>query len=301
MMRVGISICSNYGVHDAREGAQKMIARARAANDASLDTLFLGDHHVTARPYYQNVPMMGRLLAEWGDRPAGALFLLPLWHPVLLAEQIATLAAIMPARFIMQCGLGDEQQSVAMGVPFERRVGMFKECLRLLRALLAGEVVSSERYWDIREARISPTLSEPLEVWVGSVVAPAINRTAQLAEGWLASPGLNHQQAADALNLYRQACAEHAREPTAVAIRRDVCIARTTAEAEAGAARMLAKGYRGIDPAALVVGSVAEAVDRFGTLAELGYTDVIVRNIAQEQDAAITTIECLADVRRQLQ
>ena len=28
------------------------------------------------------------MLAEWGERPAGCLFLLPLWHPVLVAEQI---------------------------------------------------------------------------------------------------------------------------------------------------------------------------------------------------------------------
>ncbi|HEX2564828.1 MAG TPA: hypothetical protein VHK25_12975 [Acidimicrobiales bacterium] len=32
--------------------------------------------------------MLGRLLAEWGDRPAGALYLLPLWNPVLVAEQV---------------------------------------------------------------------------------------------------------------------------------------------------------------------------------------------------------------------
>ena len=62
--------------------------------DAGLDSLFVGDHHNVPVPYYQNVPMLGRLLAEWDDRPAGALFLLPLWHPVLLAEQIGTLASI---------------------------------------------------------------------------------------------------------------------------------------------------------------------------------------------------------------
>ena len=72
-----------------------MIERARAANGAGLDSLFVGDHHSTGPGvYYQNVPILGRLLAEWGDQPAGALFLLPLWHPVLLAEQIGTLASI---------------------------------------------------------------------------------------------------------------------------------------------------------------------------------------------------------------
>ena len=57
-----------------------MVERARAADDARLDSLFVGDHHATGPgAYYQNTPMLGRLLAEWGDRPAGALFLLPLF------------------------------------------------------------------------------------------------------------------------------------------------------------------------------------------------------------------------------
>ena len=56
------------------------------------------------------------MLAEWGDGPAGALYLLPLWNPVLVAEQAATLACIAKGRFILQCGLGDRRQAKAMGV-----------------------------------------------------------------------------------------------------------------------------------------------------------------------------------------
>ena len=76
-----------------------MIERAAAAHRAGLDSLFVGDQHVSPTPYYQNTPMLGRLLAEWGDEPAGCLFLLPLWHPVLVAEQIGTLAAIAQGPF----------------------------------------------------------------------------------------------------------------------------------------------------------------------------------------------------------
>src|SRR5439155_1628438 len=82
--------------------ARWLCERARAARDAELDSLFVGDHHNVPVPYYQNVPMLGRLLIEWSERPVGALFLLPLWHPVLVAEQIGTLAAIADGRFIMQ-------------------------------------------------------------------------------------------------------------------------------------------------------------------------------------------------------
>jgi alkanesulfonate monooxygenase SsuD/methylene tetrahydromethanopterin reductase-like flavin-dependent oxidoreductase (luciferase family) len=94
-MRIGISVNSAYPPGDVRAGAHSMVERARAARDAQLDSLFVGDHHVTATPYYQNSPILGRMLAEWNANPAGALYLLPLWNPVVLAEQVGTLAAIM--------------------------------------------------------------------------------------------------------------------------------------------------------------------------------------------------------------
>src|SRR4029077_11076803 len=116
-MRIGVSLGSAHRVSDPREGARWMIERAQAAQRAGLDSLFVGDHHVTPAPYYQNVPILGRLLAEWRDRPAGALFLLPLWHPVLLAEQVSTLEAIARGPFILQCGLGyGEEQFQGFGV-----------------------------------------------------------------------------------------------------------------------------------------------------------------------------------------
>ena len=55
-----------------------MIERTAAARHAALDSLFVGDQHVSPTPYYQNTPILGRLLGEWGEAPAGCLFLLPL-------------------------------------------------------------------------------------------------------------------------------------------------------------------------------------------------------------------------------
>ena len=72
-MRIGISISSSYRVEDPSLGARYMIERAATARQADLDSLFIGDHHVTPQSYYQNSPMLGRLLAEWNNKPAGAL------------------------------------------------------------------------------------------------------------------------------------------------------------------------------------------------------------------------------------
>src|SRR5215831_11308308 len=136
-MRIGISLTSNYpDAKDPRQGARWMIERAAAAHRARLDSLFVGDQHVSPTPYYQNTPMLGRLLAEWGAAPSGCLFLLPLWYPVLVAEQIATLASIAQGPFIMQCGLGyGQEQFDAMGVDIRRRPSMFEESLDIVRRL----------------------------------------------------------------------------------------------------------------------------------------------------------------------
>ncbi len=157
-----------------------------------------------------------------------------------------------------------------------------------------------ERFWPVSRARIAPLPPEPVEVWIGSQATPAINRTARLAEGWLASPALTRTQAAEALNVFRQACAEHGREPQAVAIRRDVFVGASSAQARRVVAPYVQKGYRGFAEEALLVGSVTEVADELAAFRELGYTDVLVRNISADQGEALATIERLAEVRKAL-
>lgn len=297
MMRIGISVSSSYRVDDPREGARNMVERARAARDAGLDSLFVGDHHVTPFTYYQNTPMLGRMLAEWGEQPFGALYLLPLWHPVLLAEQIATLASIAPGRFIMQCGLGDAHQGRGMGIDMSKRVGLFEAALAVMRALWRGETVDEDRYWHLAGARIAPLPAEPVEVWIGALAPPAVRRAARLGEGWLAAPNLTPVQTAEAVNVYGQACAEFDRAPAAVALRRDIFVGATSQAARKTVAPYVEAGYRGMSEGALLFGSPAEVAEQLLVFAEQGYTDVIVRNLSARQDEALATIERLAEVK----
>src|SRR3954463_9024990 len=176
-MHIGVSLRSGYGPMDARIGARWMTERARAAAAAGLDSLFVGDHHNVPVPYYQNVPMLGRLLAEWDERPAGALFLLPLWHPVLVAEQIGTLASIAAGPFVMQCALGGgAEQFEALGASLRTRPSRFEAALSVIRRLCAGEAVSMDAPYAIPKAQIAPVPTEPLEVWIGGAAAPAVDR-----------------------------------------------------------------------------------------------------------------------------
>lgn len=300
-MRIGISVQSAYRVEDPAQGVRHMLERAEAASQADLDSLFVGDHHITDYAYYQNSPILGRMLAHWHGKPAGALYLLPLWHPVLLAEQISTLAAIMPGRFIMQCGLGGlPDQSAGMGIDMSQRVAMFEDSLAIMRQLWAGKTVSHDRFWHLENAHIAPLPAQDIEVWIGATAPAAINRTARLAEGWLGTPSATPQQAKEQLNQYRQACAEHQRTPSAVALRRDIFIAGSVNEAEAFRSHAVTKGYRGFPEEALICGDVSQVAAQFAEFSEAGFTDIVVRNMSSDQGQALATIEALSDVRRQL-
>ncbi|MGH9215832.1 MAG: LLM class flavin-dependent oxidoreductase [Acidimicrobiales bacterium] len=289
-MRLGVSLRSGYLVDDARTGARWMIEQARASRDAGLDSLFVGDHHAVPVPYYQNTPMLGRLLAEWGDRPAGALCLLPLWNPVLLAEQVGTLAAIAAGRFILQCALGGgDAQFTAMGADIRRRAPDFERALDVVRRLGAGEEVDG--------VRIAPVPPERLEVWIGGHAPAAIDRAARLGDGWLAGPESAPDQARSLAAAYLDRAAAHGRTPAAVAIRRDVHVGADDADAERVTGPVMARGYRGFDPAACVVGGPGRVADQLRALAALGYTDVIVRHLVDDQQEVLASTERLADVR----
>jgi alkanesulfonate monooxygenase SsuD/methylene tetrahydromethanopterin reductase-like flavin-dependent oxidoreductase (luciferase family) len=278
-----------------------MIERAAAAWEAGLDSLFVGDHHVTGGAYYQNSPMMGRLLAAWGQRPCGALYLLPLWNPVLVAEQVATLAAIAEGRFVLQAGLGaGEEQFAGMGADLRTRRTRFEAGLDVVRRLLAGEEVTVEEPWPITGARIGPLPPQPVDVWIAGGAPPAIDRAARLGDGWVAWPGITVDEAGGQLRLYRERCETHGRAVGATVIRREVHVGADDADARRVVEPVLAKGHRGFPEEALIVGGRDTVVEQFRVLADLGFSDVLVRHVAEEQHEVIASFGRLGAVRDRL-
>jgi alkanesulfonate monooxygenase SsuD/methylene tetrahydromethanopterin reductase-like flavin-dependent oxidoreductase (luciferase family) len=300
-MNVGASLRSGYSPMDVRVGARWTIERARAAAGAGLDSLFLGDHHNVPFPYFQNVPMLGRLLAEWDDRPVGALFLLPLWHPVLVAEQIGTLAALAAGPFVLQCAIGHgAHQFGAFGTSERARAGRFEAALDVIRRLCAGEEVSLDEPWRIDRARIAPVPPDPLEVWIGAAAPPAVDRAARLGDAFLVGPEATPAEVPALVARYREACARHGRPAGRIAIRRDVHVGEDAADADRVAGPVVARGYRGFDPAALVVGGPDDVAAAFAQLRDAGCTDVIVRHLADDQAEVLASFERLGRVRRAL-
>jgi alkanesulfonate monooxygenase SsuD/methylene tetrahydromethanopterin reductase-like flavin-dependent oxidoreductase (luciferase family) len=290
-VKIGTSLRSTYSVADPRLGVRWMVERAAAAAGAGLDSLFVGDHHVTGpTAYYQNSAILGRLLTEWGDKPAGALYLLPAWNPVLVAEQVGTLAAVAQGPFVLQCAVGGGGQMGIMGAPPKGRAAAFEERLDVIRRLLAGEEVGG--------GRVAPIPPEPPEVWIGGHAAPAIDRAARMGDGWIAAPWATDEQAAEMADVYRKSCEAYGKTPGAVVLRRDVHVGGDEADARRVAQPVLDGGYRGMDPAATVVGSPEQVAERFATFAGMGYDHILVRHLAEEQDEVLASFARLARVRQ---
>lgn len=277
-----------------------MVERARAASHAGLDSLFIGDHHSVGVAYYQNSPMLGRLLAEWRGRVAGALYLLPLWHPVLLAEQVGTLAAMHDGPFVLQCALGGgDAQFAAMSASTRTRPSRFERTLDAMRRLLAGEEVTSAGPPAFERARVEPRPPEPLEVWIGASAPPAVDRAARLGDGFIAGPDATPDQARSLIEMYRDACERHGRTPHAI-IRRDVHVGSDHEDAHRVADPVLEAGYRGFDPSAAAVGDAAEVAEHLSAFAAMGYGDVLVRHLSPDQREVLASFERLGTVRENL-
>ena len=121
-----------------------------------------------------------------------------------------------------------------------------------------------------------------------------------MGDGWLASPGLPPQAAAKQLAHYRARCEANGRPVGTAAIRRDVYVGANDRDAARTGGAVVEAGYRGFPRDATIVGDVAAVADAFHALGEMGYTDVIVRNLVSDQKAALASIERLAAVRERV-
>jgi len=299
-MRIGISLSSSRSGDDHAAGARSIIARAKAANEAGLDSVSLGDRHATPTPYFQNVPMLGRVMAEIdAGRSVGCLFLLPLWHPVLVAEQVATLATMSDVRFIIQTGIGaGQQQFDAVGASLETRGIALEESMRVIKGLLSGETVNSDPF-GIVEASISPLPPVGVEWWIGAGVDKALERAATMGDAWYTVPHLTPRDLEKPMRTYEAFCEANQTSPRTV-LRKDVLVLADGDRARSVGAEIVGGGYRGMQTDNVVIGGIDDATEQLSAFAEMGVADVIIRCMADNDADAIESIECCGEVRRKL-
>jgi len=298
-MQLGISLSSTTTL-PAAEAGRHLLRRTRAAAASELATLSLGDSHARAGAgYLQNTPALGRALAEWSGRPAGCLFLLPLWGPVLVAEQVGTLAALHDADFIVQTGLGGSPHQVAaMGASPDRRVTMFEESVRIVQGLLRGESVDSDLF-GFADVSIGLVPERPVDWWMGTMNPAGLRRAARFGAAWYAAPGARAADLPELDDTYRAACDEAGSEAR-VMVRRDVLVLADGDRARELGRDAIADGYRGLDAGQLVIGSPSDAAEQLTVFGDLGVDQIVARTMGLGPELDVETIECLGEVRRLL-
>jgi alkanesulfonate monooxygenase SsuD/methylene tetrahydromethanopterin reductase-like flavin-dependent oxidoreductase (luciferase family) len=195
-----------------RSGAGGMAGYVADAEAAGLDRLCIGDHVSFKGGQGCDGLISATAAAMLTDRILiqTAVYLLPLRHPVPVAREIASLAALAPGRFSLGVGIGGEDPAEfhACGIDLATRGRRTDESLPIVRALLAGERLSVRgEFFALDEVRILPTPPTPIQVVIGGRSAAAIRRTARYGDGWLGlwvSP-----------ERYASACADIARQAEA--------------------------------------------------------------------------------------
>jgi probable F420-dependent oxidoreductase len=138
-------------------------------------------------------PMVGMAyaLARTSQLKVGtSVAVLPGRHPVLVAKQLASLAAIAPKRVLPAFGLRSAipAEREVFVVPNGEGAAVFDESLRVLRLALTDDSASySGRYFTVSAAAVAPKPVPPLDIWLGGSAPAAFRRIGALADGWLGS------------------------------------------------------------------------------------------------------------------
>jgi len=116
---------------------------------------------------------------------------LPGRHPVLVAKQLASLAALAPKRVLPVFGLRSAlpAERDLFVVPDGKRAAGFDESLKLLRIVLREDNVDfSGDYFSVRDAQVLPKPAPPLDIGSAERRTPPSGGSARSATaGWAVS------------------------------------------------------------------------------------------------------------------
>jgi alkanesulfonate monooxygenase SsuD/methylene tetrahydromethanopterin reductase-like flavin-dependent oxidoreductase (luciferase family) len=178
------------GVHETGP----ILALADRAEAVGLDCVWIGDS-LLAKPRHEPLALIAAIAGRTRSIRMGTAVLLPmLRNPVLLAHQAATIDRIAEGRMILGFGTARDIPPIRMefeaaGVPFEKRIGLMLEQMRLCRALWSGEKVDWDGRWTVRGGELAPTPHTPggPPLWGGGGVPAALLRAGRYFDGWFPS------------------------------------------------------------------------------------------------------------------
>jgi probable F420-dependent oxidoreductase len=210
-LRFGVGVPADVDRHLGGSWIDAASRWCQRAEALGFDFVTLPHHRFTAG-YPSGSPWvtLAALAARTTTLRLGtAVFLLPLDHPLDVAEDVATLDQVSNGRTFVGVGLGYRRYEWdALQLPYEQRGSRMTEALEILQRALSDETVEYHgEHFDFGPITVHPRpVQRPRPaIWVGANTAPAIQRAAELGDAWIVGFGDRIDALGPTVTSYREA------------------------------------------------------------------------------------------------
>lgn len=175
--------------------------------------VWLSEHHFVDDGYLPSPLVVAAAIAARTERMTVGtnVLLLPMHHPLRVAEDAAVVGLISGGRFVLGVGQGYVQHEFeVLGFDRKYRPSLLEEGIEVTRRVWEeGRTGYEGKRWRFADLPFEPRPERRPPVYVGAFADPAIDRAARLADGFLASTGGG--ALADTYWKVREALARHGR------------------------------------------------------------------------------------------
>jgi alkanesulfonate monooxygenase SsuD/methylene tetrahydromethanopterin reductase-like flavin-dependent oxidoreductase (luciferase family) len=201
---------------------QDIAAEALLADKLGMHSAWIGEHHFNSLGVLSCPDLVLAYIAARTKhiRLAPAVTVLPLHHPIRVAEQWATLDLLSDGRVDFAAGRGyDRREYLPFHVAFEDNQTIFDEGLELVRALWQadGRMSHQGKHYQFEDVRITPKpVQNPIPTYVASFSKPSIELAARLGCGLIVAPfaaAMSFGGLKQVADLYHECCAKHGNKP----------------------------------------------------------------------------------------
>lgn len=146
---------------------------------------------------------------------------LPVHHPVTIAEDAALLDALFPGRFRLTVGAGYFAGDFEpFGVDVSNRGPLMDVGMEAIAAFRSGRQYTLEGAWSGDVPRRDDALGpDRLQVFIGAWSVPGVRRAARTADGWITDPIRSGRWIAHLADVYRDECRKVGKTPHIVLFR----------------------------------------------------------------------------------
>jgi alkanesulfonate monooxygenase SsuD/methylene tetrahydromethanopterin reductase-like flavin-dependent oxidoreductase (luciferase family) len=232
----------------ANEFVADIAAEALYADELGMHSAWIGEHHFNSLGVLSCPDLVLAHIAARTRRIrlAPAVTVLPLHHPIRVAEQWATLDLLSGGRVDFAAGRGyDAREYLPFNVSFSDNQSIFEEGMELVRRLWsADERISHKgRHYQFEDVRITPKpVQRPLPAFVASFSKPSIELAARLGCGLIVAPfaaAMSFGGLRQVADLYHDSCARFGTRPARLMCSYFTHFADTPAEEAAQRARQI--------------------------------------------------------------